>query len=273
MRMLMASVVAGATLVAIVLASTAAASPARHSNLPCDPNCGPADLRINGTMDSTTAAVGDSLTWRLTVTDVNQGPATDVYVDINVPANVSVTSTYADRGTGCTSTSATTLHCYLDWLADTAQVGHVTVTAKVTGTGDHALTAVAGYRAPDPAPTDNTITLTATTPTPPPPPAPVLPVIALGTITPSPVHGKRAVVTFAVTRSDTGAPLIDGGTVTASSAILGSQGMANVSTLVNGVARVSIVLPKTAKNKMLKVKVTITTTDGSASKVATFRVH
>ena len=55
---------AGATVVAIVLAASAAASPARHANLPCDPNCGPADLRIAGTMDSTTAAVGDSLTWR-----------------------------------------------------------------------------------------------------------------------------------------------------------------------------------------------------------------
>jgi hypothetical protein len=265
--------VVSAVVVAILLASTAAASPARHANLPCDPNCGPADLRITGTMDSTTVALGDSLTWRLTVSDANAGPATEVYVDINVPASVAVTSTYADRGTGCTSTSGTTLHCYLDWLADTAQVGHVTVTAKVTAAGDHALTAVVGYRAPDPAPADNTVTLTATTPLPPPPaPTPVLPVIAPGTIAPSPIHGKKVAVSFAVSRSDTGAALTDGGMMTASSSIPG-KGIANVSTLVNGVARVSLVLPKTAKGKTLKVKVTVSTTDGSASKVATFRVR
>jgi Domain of unknown function DUF11 len=268
--MLRVSMLAGATLAAILLAAGAAASPMRHTNLPCDPNCGPADLRITGTMDATTAAVGDSLTWRLTVSDANAGPATEVYVDINVPASVAVTSTYADRGTGCTSTGPTTLHCYLDWLADTAQVGHVTVTAKVTATGDHALTAVVGYRAPDPAPADNTVTLTATTPAP--PPVPVLPVIAAGTIAPSPVHGKKVAVSFAVTRSDTGAALIDGGTMTASSSIPG-KGIANVSVLANGVARVLLVVPKTAKNKVLKVSVTVTTTDGSASKVATFRVR
>ncbi len=273
MRKLGVSTLVGTIAVAILLASAAAASPMRHANLPCDPNCGPADLRITGTMDSVTAAIGDSLTWRLTVTDANAGPATEVYVDINVPASVAVTSTYADRGTGCTSTSGTTLHCYLDWLADTAQVGHVTVTAKVTAAGDHALTAVVGYRAPDPAPADNTVTLTATTPLPPPPaPTPVLPVIAAGTIAPIPIHGRKVAVSFAVSRSDTGAALTDGATITASSSIPG-KGIANVSTLVNGVARVALVLPKTAKSKTLKVKVTVTTIDGSASKVATFRVR
>ena len=132
---------------ALVLAAGAAASPARHANPPCDPNCGPADLLMQGSMSQTTVAVGDTLVWYLQVNDQNKGPATGVYVDITLPTNVSLVSTYADRGTGCTSTSATTLHCDLDWLADTAPLGHVTVTTKVTGTGDHALTATAGYRA------------------------------------------------------------------------------------------------------------------------------
>jgi hypothetical protein len=138
------------------------------------------------------------------------------------------------------------------------------------------LTAVAGYRAPDPAPADNTVTLTATTPVPPPPPpppAPVIPVIAPGTIKPIiPVHAKKVAVSFPVTRSDTGAALTDGGTVTASSSV-GGKGIANISTLVNGVARVTLALPKTAKGKMLRVSVTVLTADGSASKVATFRVR
>ena len=116
------------------------------------------------------------------------GAGDGVYVNLTLPANVTVTYTYTDRGTGCTSTGATTWHCYLDWLADTAQVGHVILTAKVTATGDHALTAVAGYNAPDPTPNDNTVTLTATTPGA--PVAPVAPVavtavVAAGVGTPS----------------------------------------------------------------------------------------
>jgi hypothetical protein len=255
---------------ALVFAAGAAASPARHSNLPCDPACGPADLLMQGTMSQTIVAVGDSLVWYLQVNDQNQGPATGVYVDITLPSNVALVSTYADRGTGCTSTGATTLHCDLDWLADTAPLGHVTVTTKVTGTGDHPLTAVAGYRAPDPTPADNTLTLTATTPLPPPPP--VVPVIAPGVFAPiAPVSGKKAAVTFAVTRSDNGQVLTDGQML--GTATVGGKSIGTVQTFANGVAKLTFVVPKKSKNKVLAVKVTVTTTDGTASKAAAFRVH
>jgi len=254
---------------ALVFAAGAAASPARHSNLPCDPACGPADLLMQGTMSQTIVAVGDTLVWYLQVNDQNQGPALGVYVNITLPTNVSLVTTYSDRGTGCTSTGPTTLHCDLDWLADSAPLGHVTITTKVTDTGDHALTAVAGYRAPDPTPADNTLTLTATTPTPPPPP--VLPVIAAGTVAPIIlVSGKKASVSFAVTRSDNNAILTDGtmlGTVT-----VAKKSIASVQTFANGVAKLTFVLPKKMKGKAVTAKVTVTTADGSASKGATFHI-
>jgi len=224
---------------------------------------------MQGTMSQTTVAVGDSLVWFLQVNDQNQGPATGVYVDITLPTNVSLVSTYSDRGTGCTSTSATTLHCDLDWLADTAPLGHVTVTTKVTGTGDHPLTATAFYRAPDPTPANNTVTLTATTPLPPPPP--VIPVIAPGTVAPIVlVSGKKASVSFAVTRSDNNEILTDGtmlGTVT-----VAKKSIASVQVFANGVAKLSFVLPKKMKGKMVAAKITVTTADGSASKGATFKI-
>jgi len=255
---------------ALVLAAGAAASPARHANPPCDPNCGPADLLMQGSVSQTTVAVGDALVWYLQVNDQNQGPATGVYVDITLPTNVSLVSTYSDRGTGCTSTGATTLHCDLDWLADTAPLGHVTVTTKVTGTGNHALTAVAGYRAPDITPADNTVTITATTPAPP----PVVPVIATGTVTPTIVaSGKRAVVSFVVTRSDNNAPLTAGGTLVGS-ATVGGKSVASLSSLgTDGIARVQVKVPNRMKGNKLRVSVTVTTSDGSASKNAAFKVR
>ena len=150
------------------------------------------------------------------------------------------------------------------------------LTAKVTATGDHALTAVAGYNAPDPTPNDNTVTLTATTPGA--PVAPVAPVavtavVAAGVGTPpNQTAGKLGAVTFVVTRSDTGAPMTDG-TVT-SSASVGGKAITHLQTYTNGVAQVSYVIPAKTRGKILTVKVTVKATGGaSTSKVSTFVVH
>jgi hypothetical protein len=113
------SVMAGAAAVALTLATVAAGATRT------DGDQGPADLQLTGTV-TPTGAVGDTLTWQLTVDDYNTGPALDVWVDVTLPSNVQLTSSSTDRGTGCTSTGATTLHCSLDWLSDTAQFGHVT---------------------------------------------------------------------------------------------------------------------------------------------------
>ena len=107
------------------------------------------------------------------------------------------------------------LHCYLDWLADNVQFGHVILVTKVTAVGDHVLTAVTGYSAADPTPADNTLTLTATTPVRPPapytPPVVVVrPVISSATITPAAAAGRHVAVSFKVTRSDNGKLLTQG---------------------------------------------------------------
>ena len=139
------SLFAGAAAVALTLASVASASLLGQNGRTADGDPGVADLHMEGTVDPLQAAVGDSITWRLTVNDYNTGPALDVWVDVTLPANVSLTSSYTDRGTGCTVDGDNHLHCYLDWLADTAQFGHVILVTKVTATGDHVLTAVTGY--------------------------------------------------------------------------------------------------------------------------------
>jgi len=267
----------GVALTAVVLVLTGAgyAAPRSASDCIVGSTCGVADLALTGTVSSVQPQVGDTLTWSLTVTDANAMPAYNVLVDVTLPANVQLVSTYADRGTGCTTTSATTLHCSLDWLADTAQIGHVVITGKVTATGDHTLTAVTSYSSPsgpvgDPNPSNNTVSVASSTPTPPPPP--VLPVIAAGIASPAVKAGKRTTVTFAVTRSDNAAAMTDG-TLT-STATLSKKAIAHTQGFVNGVASVTVTIPKKSKGKVLKVTVSIlSTTNGTAAKSATFTVH
>lgn len=272
------SLFGGAAAVVLTLASVASASVLGANGRAADGDPGVADLRLEGTVDPAQAAVGDSITWRLTVNDYNTGPALDVWVDVTLPANVSLTSSYTDRGTGCTVDGNNHLHCYLDWLADTVQFGHVILVTKVTATGDHVLSAVTGYRAADPVPANNTLTLTATTPSPPPPPPPppapitiVLPVIGPATIVPGPIAGKRVTVSFRVTRGDTGAPLTQG-TITGDPSVSGKV-IAYAKQFKNGVAQLSFVIPKTAKGKKLRVEVTVEANGGSVTKVATIRVR
>ena len=69
------------------------------------------------TSDSATANVGDTVIFRIVVTDKDPGSAPDLHVKITLPANGSLVSSYSDRGPGCVSTGATTLDCYLSYLS------------------------------------------------------------------------------------------------------------------------------------------------------------
>jgi uncharacterized repeat protein (TIGR01451 family) len=269
-----AVVAAAATL---LFSAPASAAPRTVSDCVVGSTCGYADLQLSATVSSTQAQVGDSLTWHLTVNDYNTQPALNVYVDVTLPANTQLTSTYTDRGTGCTATSTTTLHCFLDWLADTAQYGNVTIVTQVTGTGDHTLTAVTGYSSPsgpvaDPNPGNNTVTVTSTTPTPPPPPPPVRPVIENAVLLPGPFAGARATIGFWVTRSDNGADLTTGGTMAGRVSVAGRP-LKTAKRFKGGYAYLTFVIPKTAKGKLLKVKLTIKANGRSATKIAKFRVE
>jgi hypothetical protein len=110
-----------------------------------------------------------------------------------------------------------------------------------------------------------------TTPPPPAPPAVVKPVIAAPVTTPTvAVAGKRLTVTFNVTRSDTGGPLTSGKMVCDPS--VAGKVIPHAESFKAGTAKLSFLVPKTAKGKQLKVKLTINAGTQSATKVVTFRV-
>jgi hypothetical protein len=84
------------------------------------------------------------------------------------------------------------------------------------------------------------------------------------------VAGKRLTVSFRVTRSDTGAPLTAGRMICDPS--VAGKVLPHAESFKGGTARLAFVVPKTAKGKQLKVKVTIKTATQSATRVATYRV-
>jgi uncharacterized repeat protein (TIGR01451 family) len=260
------SMLVGAVAVAMAFASIAGASVLGQSGRAADGDPGLADLHMEGSVDQATAAVGDSITWHLTANDYNTYPATNVWVDVTLPANVSLVSSYADRGSGCVTDATNHLHCSLDWLSKDVQFGHVTLVTKVTGTGDHVLTAIVGYNAADPVPANNTLTLKSTTPAP-----VILPVIGLATIAPGATAGKRVTVTFPVTQSDTGGPL-PVATIVGTSTV-GGKLVTNTAQFANGIGTLTLLIPKKAAGNKLRVSVTVTANGQSATKGATFKVH
>lgn len=108
---------------------------------------------------------------------------------------------------------------------------------------------------------------------PPTPPAVVVrPLIGRPTTIPArPVAGRRLVVTFAVTRSDTHRPLTRGRLTCTPS--VGGKVLAHTESFVNGRARVSVRVPRTAAHRLLRVKLTITLGNRATTRTATFLVR
>lgn len=75
-----------------------------------------------------------------------------------------------------------------------------------------------------------------------------------------PVAGKRLLVSFPVSRSDDGAPLRTA-TMTCNPS-LGSRVLRHTESFANGIARLSLVVPKTARGRSLKVVITVTADNG-----------
>lgn len=110
------------------------------------------------------------------------------------------------------------------------------------------------------------------TPTPAPKPAVVKPVIGAPVTTPlTVVAGKRTAVTFPVTRSDNGQPMTNGRMICDPS--VDGKVIKHAESFKAGKARLSFLVPKTAKGKSLKVKVTIQSGGQATTKVATYRVR
>ena len=108
--------------------------------------------------------------------------------------------------------------------------------------------------------------------TPPAPPAPALKaVIGTPTAVPAkPVAGRRFTIVFPVTRSDNGATLTTG-TMICDPSVAGKV-LPHSERFKAGKARLSFAVPRAARGKALKVKVTIKVGARSTTRVATFRI-
>lgn len=108
-----------------------------------------------------------------------------------------------------------------------------------------------------------TVTTSATT---------VTPVIGTAVLTPARVTaGMRLTVSFPVTQRETGQPLMTG-TMICDPSVSGKV-ISHSESFKSGTARLSFVVPKAAKGKTLKVKLTIRTTTGTATRISSFTVH
>lgn len=106
------------------------------------------------------------------------------------------------------------------------------------------------------------------------PPAPVIvkPLVAKPIISPrQSVAGRRMVVTFAVTRSDSGMPLTSG-TMICDPSISGKV-IKHAESFRNGKAQLTFIVPRTAMHKLLKIKVTIKFGNQTTTRLISLLVH
>jgi hypothetical protein len=150
------------------------------------------------------------------------------------------------------------------------QVQSIRYTADAVTAGDTApdgglQTFTYALTVPAPAPTPTPV------PAPTPKPAVVKPVFGPARITPGPVAGKKVVFTLAVNRSDTGAPLTTGKMICDPSVT--GKVIRHAESFKGGTARLGFTIPKTAKGKVLKVKVKIVNGSASATRIVTYKVR
>lgn len=111
-----------------------------------------------------------------------------------------------------------------------------------------------------------TTTTTATTAT----QAPVKPVIGPPATSGTAVAGKRFTVSFPVSRSDTGEALMKGKMICDPS--VQGRVISHAESFTGGTAKLVFTIPKSAKGKLVKVKVTIKVGTQSTTRVANFHV-
>jgi hypothetical protein len=237
-----------------------------------------ADLYLTGSAQPVSVAVGGTLTWRLRVLDdKNYGSATGVYVDVELPTGVALASALADRGPGCAPAGARKLRCSLDWLSSDAPYGNVTLVSNVTAPGELVLTATAGNSRADTNPADNSLVLKANTPA----TAAPLPVVKPPAMKPvfgkalrsplAPAAGKRFTFILPVTRSDTGKALNIATMV--GKPLLAGKAIKHSTSFGKGKARLSLLLPENAKNKQLRLKITISAAGQTTTRTFVYKVR
>jgi CotH protein/lamin tail-like protein/uncharacterized protein DUF11 len=239
----------------------------------------PNDLNVTGTVTPTSSPVGGSHVWRVVVQNAGGGEAVDVALDVQLSPNLAYGFGQATRGSGC-APSGTVLRCLLGSLGpfgSDSSVAEVVFGSNVTGFGEVSLTATASFSEPDPTPSDNTIVLRANTP------APVsLPDLPTSTVmrpilgTPvgspaKPVAGRRFTFVLPVTRSDTRAPLSTG-KMDCDPSVSGRT-LVHTDSFKAGKARLSFVVPRSARGKLLKVRIAITAAGRTARHTYTYPVR
>lgn len=106
-----------------------------------------------------TPAVGQPLVYHIVVSDHPQTfGASQVLVDVTLPAGYNVTNMYADRGTGCAAASPG-LVCNLDWISPGVD-GHITITGTVGQAGAQTASATVTHWLEEGNPADNAMSHT-----------------------------------------------------------------------------------------------------------------
>ena len=231
------------------------------------------DLMLTKTASVQTAVAGDTILYRVEVwvknTALTSGVTKAIVTDV-LPAGVELVSTKVNRGPGCSGT--TTLTCDLDFLSG-AIVGVVEVVVRVKTTGTLVNTASVTAPQSDPDLSNNTASVTVRAPSQPltPPSVVAKPVFGKPVAKPAKaLAGTRFTLTLPVRGSNTGAPLKTGRIVcypSVAGVVLEAPG-----TFTNGTARLSFVVPKAAKGRLLEIRVRITNGGRSAMKVVTYGV-
>lgn len=230
------------------------------------------DLRV--TLSGSTASVQPNGEVDVTATIANLGGAGSLQTHLRValPATMTLLGPpVSDRGQGCTG--GQTIDCNLDYIPN-GGAATVRFAVRVSGSGPQSLSATAtADREANPADNTATLTVNVTAPPPqPPPPAAVLPVIGKPVTTPKILQaGKRAVVSFRVTRTDTHG-LLTSGRMICDPAVNGHV-IRHAETFKNGIATLRFTIPKSAKHKLLKVRLTIKLGGQAATRVSSFRIH
>lgn len=239
---------------------------------------GATDLAVTGVVSPSSAPVGGSYVWRLKVANTGSGIARGVVLDVQLSSNVVYGFSQVTRGSGC-APAVGGYRCNLDLLGPAgsgSDVVEVVFGANVVALGEVTLTATASFAQTDPTAVNNTLTLKTSTPIVPAQSPPVAakakPVFGKALAQPTqPLAGKRFNFILAVKRSDTGARLT-GGRMVCDPTVAGRL-IKHTESFKAGNARLTFLVPKTAKGKQLKIKVKIVSGSQSTTKVFTFKIR
>jgi len=228
------------------------------------------DLSVAMVANAATLVPGGEADVVVTVTNMGGAGSLDTHLVIDLPATMTLLGPPAyERGSGCTGSQK--IDCFLDYIPNQSST-KVVFAVKVSGSGAQQINATASSDR-DSNPADNNASLTlhiSPTPAPLQPPVAVRPVFGRAVAQPRrPLAGRQFTLTLPVKRSNTGAPLTEGRIVSA--VTLAGKPIKHLDSFANGKARLWLRVPKTAKGKLLTIKVKITSDAQAATKAITYK--